>query len=149
MNDATKTQLQTKALDFALNELVRQHRQSFQPLWTVDSWAKFLIWMALNCGVPGDRESLEQFADSLGSGFTTRMRRTFFERICEDQQIHLMADPSETEVLLMPITGSKCALSFEKAIHALDQVGLSDHVETDHSCWKTLEGIFAIPWITS
>ena len=31
-------QLQGTLVDFALLELIRQHRLSFQPLWTVDGW---------------------------------------------------------------------------------------------------------------
>ena len=58
MDDSQAILFQGKLVDFALAELVRQHRDSFQPLWTVDSWAKLLIWMALNCGLSGERESL-------------------------------------------------------------------------------------------
>ncbi|MED5469940.1 MAG: protein phosphatase, partial [Cyanobacteriota bacterium] len=46
MDDSQAILFQGKLVDFALAELVRQHRDSFQPLWTVDSWAKLLIWMA-------------------------------------------------------------------------------------------------------
>ncbi len=46
--------LQATLVDFALAELVRQNRESFQPLWSSESWAKLLIWMALNCGCSGD-----------------------------------------------------------------------------------------------
>ena len=35
--------LRTNLADFALAELVRQHRGSFAPLWTIESWAKLLI----------------------------------------------------------------------------------------------------------
>ena len=58
--------LQATLVDFALAELVRQHRQSFQPLWSAESWAKLLIWLALNCGCSGDRDSLEAYAEALG-----------------------------------------------------------------------------------
>jgi hypothetical protein len=40
--------LQATLFDFAIGELVRQHRESFPPLWTSESWAKLLIWLALN-----------------------------------------------------------------------------------------------------
>ena len=63
-------QLQATLLDFAVLELIRQNRQSFEPLWTVDSWAKLLIWLALNCGLSGERESLERFATALGAPLT-------------------------------------------------------------------------------
>ena len=39
--------LQATLVDFALAELVRQHRASFPPLWSSESWAKLLIWLAL------------------------------------------------------------------------------------------------------
>ena len=58
--------IQSKVFEFAYSELVRSHRDSFQPLWTVDSWVKVLIWLALNCGLSGDRESLEIFSQALG-----------------------------------------------------------------------------------
>jgi hypothetical protein len=45
--------LQATLVDFALAELVRQHRESFPPLWSAESWAKLLIWLALNCGCNG------------------------------------------------------------------------------------------------
>ena len=51
--------LQATLFDFAIGELVRQHRESFQPLWSADSWAKLLIWLALNCGCSGEREDHE------------------------------------------------------------------------------------------
>ena len=41
--------LQATLFDFAIGELVRQHRESFAPLWTLESWAKLMIWLALNC----------------------------------------------------------------------------------------------------
>ena len=71
-------QLQGTLVDFALLELIRQHRESFQPLWTVDSWAKLMIWLSLNCGLSGEHDALEQFAAALGERITSRLRRTFF-----------------------------------------------------------------------
>ena len=62
MENAIKTSLQAKVFDFAIAELVLLHRERFKPLWTVESWVKFLIWMALNCGLSGEKESLELFA---------------------------------------------------------------------------------------
>ena len=32
------SRFQAALFDFAIAELVRQHRASFQPLWTPDSW---------------------------------------------------------------------------------------------------------------
>ena len=80
MQNANETRLQAKVFDFALAELVLEHRTSFDPLWTVDSWVKFLIWMALNCGLSGEKDSLEFFANALGAPLSSRMRRIFFER---------------------------------------------------------------------
>ena len=44
--------LQGALLHFAVEELVRHQREEFPPLWTRESWAKFLIWVALQCGAP-------------------------------------------------------------------------------------------------
>ena len=38
MDSADVTGLQDTLFDFAITELVRQPRQSFQPLWTRDCW---------------------------------------------------------------------------------------------------------------
>ena len=84
-------QLQSSLFEFAIGELVRQHRESFQPIWTVDSWVKLLIWLSLNCGCRGDEEGMKRFAEALGPGLTTRMRRVFFERELEDLNLQLMA----------------------------------------------------------
>ncbi|MEI8251755.1 MAG: protein phosphatase, partial [Synechococcus sp. ELA057] len=51
------SELQATLVDFALRELVRNHRTSFAPLWTPESWAKLLIWLALNCGCGTDPAS--------------------------------------------------------------------------------------------
>ncbi len=147
MDDATETRLQAKVFDFALAQLVCEHRQSFQPLWTVDSWVKFLIWMSLNCGLSGEQESLELFAKSLGSGLTIRMRRLFFERVLENLELHVMADPADSNVLIMPISGSQSVLP-DQAAMALDQVGLLDKVVSDQSSWKVLDALIAVPWET-
>ena len=66
MKNTNQANIQAKIFDFALSELVRNQRDSFEPIWTVDSWVKLLIWLSLNCSMSGDRESLENFADSLG-----------------------------------------------------------------------------------
>ena len=94
-------QLQGTLVDFALIELIRQHRLSFQPLWSVDSWAKLMIWLALNCGLSSDKENFEHFAQSLGERITTRLRRTFFERELADLELHVLADPADAQVLLL------------------------------------------------
>jgi hypothetical protein len=82
--------LQATLVDFALAELVRQHRQSFQPLWTAESWAKLLIWLALNCGCSGDEAGLKHFAGALGPALATRLRRLFFTRELADLTLQVM-----------------------------------------------------------
>ena len=37
MDSADATGLQATLFDFSIAELVRQHRESFQPLWTAES----------------------------------------------------------------------------------------------------------------
>ena len=68
MDSADSTGLQATLFDFAIAELVRQHRESFQPLWSVDSWVKLLIWLSLNCGCSGDEAGMARFVESLGLG---------------------------------------------------------------------------------
>ena len=107
MEQISRTSIQAKAFEFALLELIYSKRDSFQPLWSVDSWVKFLIWLSLNCGLSGDKESLELFAKAMGSPLTRRMRKIFFERVLEDLSLHVMADPAETQVLIMPLSTDK------------------------------------------
>ena len=78
------TSLQATLFDFAIRELVRQHRQSFEPLWSAESWAKLLIWLSLNCGCSGDEAGLRAFAEALGPALSGRLRRLFFERELHD-----------------------------------------------------------------
>ena len=146
--DAMQSSLQAKLFDFALVELVHQHRNSFQPLWTIDSWVKFLIWLALNSGLSGERESLEIFSQALGSPLTSRMRRLFFERHLENLSIQLMADPADAQVLALPING-ELSVSHEAVAKALVQAGLHERVVMDHACWEVLEAVIAIPWLVT
>ena len=44
MEKSHQTAIQSKLFDFALMELVRNHRDSFQPLWSIDSLVKFKLW---------------------------------------------------------------------------------------------------------
>ena len=145
MKDATETILQAKVFDFALTELVYRHRDSFQPLWTIDSWVKFLIWMALNCGLSGDKKSLELFADSLGHHVTSRMRRIFFERTAEELELKVLADPAEPHVLVMPSEGGQF-VTHEKTSKVLYQLGLDKRVLLDDNSWQVLDAVIAIPW---
>ena len=140
-------QLQATLFDFAILELIRQNRQSFEPLWTVDSWAKLLIWLALNCGLSGERESLEQFAAALGAPLTSRLRRVFFERELNDLELQVLADPADQQVLVLPqVTGDASLLAPDRVAKGLERVGLLERVVDDRSRWQQLEGVLAIPW---
>jgi len=140
-------QLQGTLVDFALGELIRQNRESFQPLWTVDSWAKLMIWLALNCGLSGDTESLEHFAVSLGERITSRLRRTFFERELPDLELQVLADPAEQQVLLLSQDpGNPAVLAPDRLTRALERVSLTPRVVKDQERWQQLEAVVAIPW---
>jgi len=145
--------LQGTLFDFAIAELVRQHRQSFPPLWTAESWAKLLIWLALSCGCSGDARALEAFAAALGPAFTARMRRLFFERELPDLNLRVMADPAEQQVLLLPLEpgadtdgDGAGAIASERVAAALEAVGLSPLVSDDRGRWQSLEALVAVPW---
>ena len=140
------TRLQATLFDFAIGELVRQHRSSFQPLWSSEAWAKLLIWLALNCGCSGDQPGLEAFAQALGPVVTGRMRRVFFERELEDLDLQVMADPAEQQVLVLPLGPADQVLQPEAIAQALERVGLSERVVADGSRWQRLDALVAIPW---
>ncbi|MCS5690859.1 protein phosphatase [Cyanobium sp. FGCU-6] len=138
--------LQATLIDFAIAELVRQHRDSFPPVWTVESWAKLLIWLALNCGCSGDPAALEAFAAALGPVLTGRMRRTFFERELVDLDLQVMADPAERQVLVLPLGPAAGALDPERVASALKRVGLLERLVADRTRWQALEAVTAVPW---
>ena len=140
------SRLEATLFDFAIAELVRQHRDSFQPLWTAEAWAKFLIWLALNCGCSGEQEGLEAFAVALGPVMTGRMRRVFFERELEDLDLQVMADPAERQVLVLPMGPALGAMDPVAVAQALERVGLMDRVAADSGAWQQLEAVVAIPW---
>ena len=143
MDSADATGLQATLFDFAIAELVRQHRQSFDPVWSLDSWVKLLIWLSLNCGCQGDEKGMQRFAEALGPTLTTRMRRVFFERELEDLDLKLMADPAEQQVLVLPM-GPGVPLDLEQAATAIDRVRLTDHV-ADPERWQQMDAVIAIP----
>jgi hypothetical protein len=148
--------LQGTLFDFAIAELVRQHRQSFPPLWTAESWAKLLIWLALSCGCSGDTRALEAFAAALGPALTARMRRLYFERELPDLNLRVMADPAEQQVLVLPLEAGPVAgaeeaiapeaIAPERVAAALEAVGLSPLVTDDRGRWQSLEALVAVPW---
>ena len=143
MDSADATGLQATLFDFAIAQLVRQHRQSFEPLWSLDSWVKLLIWLSLNCGCQGDEKGMQRFAEALGPTLTTRMRRVFFERELEDLDLKLMADPAEQQVLVLPM-GPGIPLDLEQAATAIDRVRLTEHV-ADPELWQQMDAVIAIP----
>ena len=143
MDSADATGLQATLFDFAIAELVRQHRQSFEPVWSLDSWVKLLIWLSLNCGCQGDEKGMQRFAEALGPTLTTRMRRVFFERELEDLELKLMADPAEQQVLVLPM-GPGVPLDLEQAETAIDRVRLTEHV-ADPELWQQMDAVIAIP----
>ena len=144
MDSADVTGLQATLFDFAIAELVRQHRQSFQPLWTRDSWVKLLIWLSLNCGCRGDEEGMKKFVEALGPVLTSRMRRVFFERELEDLDRQVMGDPAEPQVLVMPMAPG-VPFDLERATAAVARVGLQELVVADQDRWQQLDAVVAIP----
>ena len=144
MDSAEATGLQATLFDFAIAELVRQHRESFQPLWTVDSWVKLLIWLSLNCGCSGDETGMSRFVEALGPTVTTRMRRVFFERELEDLDLQVMADPAEQQVLVLPM-GPGIPLDLDRAAAVIERVQLQDRVVADRGRWQALDAVVAIP----
>ncbi|OUT75635.1 MAG: protein phosphatase [Synechococcus sp. TMED19] len=145
MGTSSAQDLQGALLHFAVEELVRRERQAFEPLWTRESWAKFLIWLSLQCGVGVSHDELEAFAHALGPVLTGRLRRLFFERELGDLDLKLMADPAEDQVLVMPL-GPPRALPEAEVLAALEQVQLKPLVLMDASRWQQLEALVAIPW---
>jgi hypothetical protein len=143
--------LQATLFDFAITELVRQHRDSFQPAWTAECWSKLLIWLALNCGCSPEQAELEAFAQCLGPALTVRMRRLFFQRELEDLDLQLMADPAEQQLLALPLhppqlqPGAGVAPDLEKLTIALERLGLMQLV-APRQRWQQLEGVVAVPW---
>ena len=106
-----------------------------------------MIWLSLNCGLSGDRDSLEHFAAALGERFTSRLRRTFFERELADLELQVLADPAEQQVLLLSQAPQDPAvLNRDRVSAALDRVGLNGRVVADRSRWQQLEAVVAIPW---
>ena len=145
MEQISSTSIQAKVFEFALLELIYTKRDSFQPLWSVDSWVKFLIWLSLNCGLSGEKESLELFAKAMGSPLTSRMRKIFFERALEDLSLHVLADPAEMQVLIMPLEVDR-RINDKDVVQALQTIGLSEKVSLSSAGWERHDTIVSIPW---
>ena len=137
--------LQATLFDFAIGELVRQNRTSFEPLWSPESWAKLLIWLALNCGCSGDEAGLKAFAEALGPSLSGRLRRLFFERELGDLELQLMADPAEQQVLVLPQGPEPELLDEARVQQALERVSLATRVAGPER-WQRLDSVVAIPW---
>ena len=138
--------LQATLVDFALAELVRANRASFAPHWSAESWAKLLIWLALNCGCSGDEAGLSAFAGALGSHQSARLRRLFFERELPDLNLLLMADPAEPQVLARPLEPADVEPDDGQVVQALARVGLRELVLDDPRRWQRLDALVVIPW---
>jgi hypothetical protein len=138
--------LQATLVDFALAELVRQHRESFPPLWSQESWAKLLIWLALNCGCSGDEAGLKAFAEAIGPLQMGRLRRVFFERGLADLELQLMADPAEQQVLVLPQGPADAVLENDRIARALERVALSERVVAEPGRWQRLDAVVVVPW---
>jgi len=135
--------------DFALAELVRQHRTSFAPPWSIESWAKLLIWLALNSGCSGDTASLEAFATCLGPERSARLRRLFYSREFEASGLRLLADPAEGQVLVegaLFAAGDGSESDLEPVAAALDATGLTALVVPDRQRWQRRHGVVVIPF---
>ncbi len=145
MEESTKSLIQKKFFEFALDKLICDNRETFQPIWTIESWVKLLIWSALNCGLAGDSKNLESFGDALGPTLTRRMRKIFFERKLEDLGVHVMGDPADEKVILMPLSPG-FSIDFEKSKEALEQIGLLKMVDEKTNKWQEYDDLIAIPW---
>jgi len=139
------TPWQAALFAFAISELVRQHRASFEPLWTVESWAKLLIWLALSSGCATDPASLEGFAAGLGQGLSSRLRRVFFERELDDLNLRLLADPAEDQALALPLDALAGVPEPRGVLEAVERVGLSPWLASPEH-WRQHEGLIALPW---
>ena len=149
MKNTNQENIQAKIFDFALSELVRNQRESFEPIWTVDSWVKLLIWLSLNCGFSGETESLEKFVNALGSSLSIRMRKIFFERVVDNLSLHVMADPADPQVLIMPLGTDDVSLTYENVQEALEILCLEQRVSNQFSEWESHDRLIAIPWNSS
>ena len=138
--------LRARLVDLALDDLVRSRRTAFSPLWTVESWAKLLIWMALRCGSGPDREALEAFAAALDEPLSARLRQLFFSREDIDEGLRLLADPAQPEVLLLAIDAADTPPDPDRAAACFRRHGLSDRLDPDPSHWHRRPGLLAVPW---
>ncbi len=81
----------------------------------------------------------------MGSSLTQRMRKIFFERVLEDMSLHIMADPAEAQVLIVPLLLEK-KINTKDVVQALKMVGLTEKVSLDSEGWERHGSIVSIPW---
>ena len=124
----------------------RQDREGFPPLGSQESWAKLLIWLALNCGCSGDEAGLKAFAEAIGPLQMGRLRRVFFERELADLELQLMADPAEQQVLVLPQGPADAVLENDRIARALERVALSERVVAEPGRWQRLDAVVVVPW---
>ena len=67
------------------------------------------------------------------------------ERALEDLSLHVMADPAEAQVLIMPIALDR-DINDEDVIQALQRISLSDKVSLSSFAWERHDSIVSIPW---
>ena len=81
----------------------------------------------------------------MGSSLTRRMRKIFFERTLEDLSLHVMADPAEAQVLIMPLSPEQ-KIDNNDVVQALKIVSLSEKVSVNSAQWERHGSIVSIPW---
>jgi hypothetical protein len=73
------------------------------------------------------------------------MRKIFFERNLEDLALHVMADPAEMQVLIMPLEVDR-RINDKDVVQALQTIGLSEKVSLSSAGWERHDTIVSIPW---
>jgi len=59
--------------------------------------------------------------------------------------LHVMADPAEAQVLIMPIALDK-RINDNDVVQALERIGLSEKVSLSSATWERHDSIVSIPW---
>ncbi len=71
--------------------------------------------------------------------------KIFFERVLDDFALHILADPAETQILIMPMDAEKKILDNE-VLQALQTIGLTNNVSLSPTAWGRHDSIVSIPW---
>ena len=78
------------------------------------------------------------------------MRKIFFERSINELGLHIIADPAESNVLIMPVQGDGIDVMTDTACReALLTTGLLDRVSADSKTWKSHDQLISISWNSS